>query len=153
MTIQVVRLAVRRNVPVLACIAAIASGCAALLPTPQTGPTPVEPPPGTQVEVAVDNRSDEGIALTFSQNGQLGPNMILGPCEASNLIYPLQGPFTVGLGKATDLAEGPMPPLVDSSELRFVDGEYRLLVRVDADGDVSFAPLEGVAEVRSGGGC
>ena len=72
---------------------------------------------GTPVEVAVDNRSGERIAMTVSQGAQLGPSMVVGACEASSFIYPIEGPFTVGVGNATDFSERPMPPLVESSRL------------------------------------
>ena len=139
----------------LLCIAAIAAGCAALTPQPtqDPGPTQLDPPAGTPVEVAVDNRSDEPLALTFSQQGKLGPHLVLGACEATSLAYPLDGPFTVGLGSAADFANGPMPPLVESVQLPRVGGEYRVLVRIGADGEVTFGRLEGAAPVRGAGQC
>ena len=144
------RSAIRRR-GLLLCVAAISSGCAALVPTPVPGPTLLDPPAGTPVEVAVDNRSGERIAMTVSQGGQLGPSMVVGACEAGNFVYPIEGPFTVGVGNAADLAERPMPPLVESSRLDKIDGEYRLLIRVAADGTVTFGRLEGPAPLRAAG--
>ena len=135
----------------LLCVAAICSGCAALVPTPVPGPTLLEPPAGTPVEVAVDNRSGERIAMTVSQGAQLGPSMVVGACEASNFIYPIEGSFTIGVGSAADFSERPMPPLVESSRLEKVDGEYRLLVGIAADGAVTFGPLERAAPMRAAG--
>lgn len=135
----------------LACIAVIVAGCAAVVPTPIPDPTQLAPPAGTRVEVAVDNRSDDTLAVTLSQAGALGPSLILGPCEATSLIYPMNGPFTVGFGKAADFEERPMPPLVDSNQIPQVGGEYRMLVRVNAVGEVSFVPLAGVAPLRDRG--
>ena len=89
--------------------------------------------------------------MTVSQGGQLGPSMVVGACEASNFIYPIEGPFTVGVGNAADFSERPMPPLVESSRLEKVDGEYRLLIGVAADGGVTFGPLEGAAPMRAAG--
>lgn len=141
---------VRFRRAVLVCVTAILSGCAALLPTPTPGPTHLEPAAGAQVEVAVDNRSDESFAMTVSQGGQPGPaHLIVGACEASNFIYPMEGAFSVGFGKAADFSDLPMPELVASDRLDMVDGEYRLLIRVSPDGDVVFAPLVGVAPLRS----
>ena len=135
----------------LLCVAMMSSGCAALVPTPVPGPTLLEPPGGTPVEVAVDNRSGERFAMTVSQGAQLGPSMVVGACEASNFIYPIEGPFTVGVGNAADFAERPMPPLVESRRLEMIDGEYRLLIRIAADGGVTFGPLEGAAPMRAAG--
>jgi hypothetical protein len=146
-----VRLVLRRRGSALASIAVIASGCAALVPTPTPEPTQLDAPAGWRVEVAVDNRSDDALALTLSQAGALGPSLILGPCEATSLIYPMIGPFTVGLGKAADFLERPMPPLVESNQIPQAGGEYRMLVRVNADGEVSFVPLAGVAPLRDRG--
>jgi hypothetical protein len=56
----------------------------------------------------------------------------VGPCEASNFIYPMEGPFTVGFGMAADFVDRPMPELVASDRLEIIDGGYRLLIRVAA---------------------
>ena len=146
-----VGLAFLRRRAALACVAVIASGCAALVPTPTPDPTQIDPPAGARVEVAVDNRSDDALALTLSQAGALGPSLILGPCEATSLTYPMIGPFTVGFGKAADFGERPMPPLVESNQIPQAGGEYRMLVRVNADGEVSVVPLAGVAPLRDRG--
>lgn len=144
--------AVRRPALALACVAVIASGCAALLPTPTPGPTRLEPAGDTQVEVA-DNRAAEPLAVTISQEGELRGILTVGSCETTNVNVALDGPFTVGLGEAADAADTPMPPLVDSSQLQQAGGEYRLLVRIDADADVSYGPLGGVAPLRGPGQC
>ena len=78
--------------------------------------------------------------------------MIVGPCEASNFIYPMEEPFTVGFGKAEDFSDRPMPELVASDRLDKIDGGYRLLIRVGPNGEVAIGPLEGVAQLR-GAGC
>jgi hypothetical protein len=78
--------------------------------------------------------------------------VVTDPPEASNFINPADGPFTVGLGKVTELPERPMPALVESSRLETGDGGYRLLVLVAPDGEFTFGPLEGPAPLR-GGGC
>jgi len=101
------------------------------------------------MEVAVDNRSSEELAVTISQGGELGPSLLVLPCQASNFINPVDGPFTVGLGPVLELPERPMPPLVESSQLEKVDGGYRLLIRVAPNGEVTFGPLEGAAPLRS----
>jgi len=120
--------------------------------TSSMAPTELEPASGTQVEVAVDNRSDESFAITVSQGAQPGPaSMTVRPCEASNFIYPMEGPFTVGFGQAEDFSDGPMPELVASDSLDIIDGGYRLLIRVGPNGEVTFGPLEGVAPLRSAG--
>lgn len=137
----------------LTLMAAVVSGCAALTPTAEPEPTELAPAVGTQVEVAVDNLSDEPLALTLSQMGALGPHLILGACEATNLVYPQDGPFTVGLGAAADFRDAPMPPLVDSTDLQRVDGGYRLLVRINAAGNVIHGPLVGEAPLRGAGEC
>jgi hypothetical protein len=127
-------------------------GVARSYPIPPRGPTELEPAGGTQVEVAVDNRSNESFAMTVSQGAQPGPaSMTVGPCEASNFIYPMEGPFSVGFGKAEDFSDRPMPELVASDRLDIIDGGYRLLIRVGLNGEVSVGALEGVAPLRSSG--
>lgn len=133
-------------------VIAITAGCGVLGPMPTPAPTDVPRPRGVPVEVAVDNRSDESLVMTVSRGGQPGPYLIVGPCEASNFIYPMDGPFTIGLGREADFSERPMPPLVSSDELDPVDGGYRLLVSVAPDGSADFEPLEGDAPLR-GAGC
>jgi hypothetical protein len=143
---------VRQNV-VLVCVLVISSGCGVLVPTPTPGPTELEPAAGTQVEVAVDNRSGESFTMTVSQGAEPGPAYLtVGPCEASNFIYPMEGGFTVGFGKAADFSDRPMPELVAPDQLDIIDGGYRLLIRVGANGEVRFGPLAGVAPLR-GAGC
>jgi hypothetical protein len=118
---------------VLVSLVLISSGCGVLVPTPTPGPTELQPAAGTQVEVAVDNRSGESFTMTVSQGAEPGPAYLtVGPCEASNFIYPMEGPFTVGFGKAADFSDRPMPELVASDRLEIIDGGYRLLIRVAA---------------------
>jgi len=102
--------------------------------------------------VAVDNHSGDALAMTVSQGGQPGPYLIMGACEASNFIYPMEDAFTVGLGNAEDFSERPMPRLVESGRLERTNGGYRLLIRVSPTGVVTFGPLEGEALIR-GPGC
>lgn len=145
------RRAIHRRV-LFACVVALSSGCGAFLPTRTPGPTELEPAGGPQVEVAVYNRSNESFAMTVSQGAQSGPaSMTVGPCEASNFIYPMEEPFSVGFGKAEDFSDRPMPELVASDRLDITDGGYRLLIRVGPNGEVTFGPLEGVAPLRSSG--
>jgi hypothetical protein len=144
--------AIARRRALLLCFGAMTSGCGLLeQPVAIADPTGLEPPIGPTVEVAVDNRSSEELAVTISQGGQLGPSLIVAPCQASNFINPAVGPFTVGMGPVSELPDRPMPPLVESSRLEMVEGRYRLLVRVAPDGEVTFGPLEGVAPLRAGG--
>lgn len=112
-------------------------------------PTRLEPPIGDTVEVAVDNRSSDELAVTISQGGQLGPSLIVAPCQASDFTNPVDGPFTVGLGPVFELPERPMPPLVESSQLEKVDGRYRLLIRVAPNGEATFGTLEGTRPQRA----
>ena len=135
------------------CFVLVSSGCNVFLPTHTPGPTDLDPPGGTQVEVAVDNRSDESYAMTVSQGAEPGPaSLTVGPCEASNFIYPMEEPFRIGFGKAAEFSDRPMPALVASDQLDKIDGGYRLLNRVDPTGEVEFGPLEGAAPFR-GSGC
>jgi len=143
--------AIARRAALVLCVGAIASGCGLLEPVAIAEPTGLGPPIGPTVEVAVDNRSSEQLAVTISQGGQLGPSLIVAPCQASNFINPVEGPFTVGFGTVTELPERPMPAFVESSRIEKVDGEYRLLVRVAPNGEVTFQPLTGVAPLRAGG--
>ncbi|MDX6532306.1 MAG: hypothetical protein QOF68_50 [Gaiellales bacterium] len=138
----------------LVVIASINSGCAGLLPTPVPQPTRLEPAGDTEVEVAVDNRSANPMALTVSQNRQMRGGLTVGMCEATNIIVALDGPFVVGLGPAADFADAPMPLLVQSSEIPAdAQRRYRVLVSVDAEGEVRVGPLEGVAPIRGPGEC
>lgn len=135
-----------------ACVLAL-SGCGVFLPTPNPGPTEPEPAGGTRVEVAVDNRSNEPFAMTVSRGAEPGPaSLIVGPCEATNFVYPIEGPFSVGFGNAEDFSGRAMPELVASDRLDIVDGGYRLLIRVAPNGEVTVGPFEGVAPLR-GAGC
>jgi hypothetical protein len=86
----------------LVVVASIVSGCAGILPTLVPRPTRLEPAGDTDVEVAVDNRSANPMALTVSQNGQMRGGLTVGTCEATNMIVALDGPFEVGLGPAAD---------------------------------------------------
>ena len=113
--------AIRRGVA-LASLVALLSGCGGLLPTATPGPTELDPPGGTEVEVAVDNRSDQS-TMTVSQGAEPGQaSLTVGPCEASNFIYPMEGPFTVGFGAAEQFSDQPMPELVTSDRLNIIDG-------------------------------
>lgn len=101
----------------------------------------------------MDNRSNESLTMTLSQGADPGPaSLTVGPCEASNFIYPMEGPLSVGFGKAEDFSDLPMPELVLSGRLNKIDGGYRLLIRVGPNGEVTFGPLEGDAPLR-GAGC
>jgi hypothetical protein len=102
--------AIARRCALLLCVGAITSGCGLLEPIPIAIPTHLEGPIGDTVEIAVDNRSSAQLAVTISQGGQLGPSLIVLPCQASNFINPADGPFTVGLGPVSELPERPMPP-------------------------------------------
>ena len=150
-TLEQLGRAIRRSA-LLGSVAAILSACAALSPMPNPGPTQLEAAAGTQVEVAVDNRSSEPVAITVSQRAQPRPaHLIVGGCDASNFIYPMEGAFSIGFGKASDFSDRPMPELVASDRLDIIDGAFRLLIRVGVDGEVAFGRLEGVAPLRSGG--
>ena len=134
--------------------ASIVSGCAGLLPTPVPQPTRLEPLGDTVVEVAVDNRSADPMALTVSQNGQMRGGLTVGMCEATNMIVALDGPFVVGLGAAADFANAAMPLLVDSSEIQAdAQQQYRVLVSVDPNGEVRVGPLQRAAPMRGPGEC
>ena len=126
------------------------AGCALLSPSQEAAPTPLEAA-GVVVEVAVDSQTDRPLAITISQGVQLRGALILGACEASNLIVTLDGPFTVGLGDAADYQDAPMTPLIDSTDINADDGENRMLIEVSPDGSTRVGGLFGVFPIRAAG--
>lgn len=124
------------------------AGCMLLpSPTENPGPTQLLPRGAYGLEVAWDNRADSPYVITVAEDATLRAVAEVEPCVTGNLTMTIDLPFAVGLGAGSDAADvsRPAPMIVDSNTLDDKD-EYRLMVRIAADGSVAVEPLAGIVE-------